>query len=261
MRYLFYFELKKQIRLTVFISFLMICISAAAIYSYEEGFVSLLNESRAQAPALFDAFGISGSLRLLDHIASLLFGFIFPVFGSLLAIFISSRLIPAQIESGEMAYYLSLPLRRYQLIIISAAVVLSCLIIALTVNFSGTLLAAFILKPGELNLSWFIKLNLGLLSLLIFSLGVALMIACVKNDKISSNQLNLIVFIVLFSLSLLGRVKSFPAFFQYLSAYSLWNPQGLSKGILTLNNLVMPLLGGMFLIIGIYHFSKRDLPL
>lgn len=258
---LFSFQLKKQMRLTLLFGFFMAAISVTLILLYNDESGRILDELRAQAPGLFDAFRIHGSVGLLDHMISLQYGFLMPALGSLLAVILSSRLIPAQIETGELGYYLSLPLRRYKLILVKAAVVIACLMAALFMNILAAVLTVVLIKPQTFNLVWFLVLSLDTFLLWLMSAGMAMMIACLAQEQNRSKHLSLLVYFSLFIISMLGQVKSFPGFIKYFSIYSLWNTQTLSTGRILTSSLIMPFIGGIFLAIGIYQFSTRDLPL
>lgn len=261
MRSLFSFQLKKQMRLTLLFGFLMAAISVTLVILYDDESGRVLDELRAQAPGLFDAFRIHGSVGLLDHMISLLYGFLMPALGSLLAVILSSRLIPAQIETGELTYYLTLPLRRYKLILVKAAVVVFCLMAPLFMNMLATVLAALMIKQQTFNVVWFLVLSLDTFLLWLMSAGMAMMIACSAQEQSRSKRLSLLVYSSLFIISMLGQVKSFPNFIKYFSMYTLWNTQTLSAGRILTSSFIMPFIGAIFLAIGIYQFSTRDLPL
>lgn len=261
MRSLFIFQLKKQMRLTLSFGFLMAVISVMLIFLYDESSGRVLDELRAQAPGLFDAFRIHGSVGLLDYMISSLYGFLMPAIGSWLAAILASRLIPRQIETGEMTFYLALPVRRYKLVLVKVLVILACLLITLFMNLTATVLAALLIKPQIFNINWFFGLSMGIFFLWMMSAGMTMMIACSAYEQRSSIRKSLLMYFSLFILSMIGQVRSFPDFLKYLSIYSLWNTQALSTGRILVSSLVMPLTGTIFLLIGIYQFSKRDLPL
>ena len=261
MRSLFSFQLKKQMRLTLFFGLLMAALSVTLIILYDDESGRILDELRAQAPGLFDALRIHGSVGLMDHLISLLYGFFMPTIGSLLAVILSSRLLPAQIETGELTYYLTLPVRRYKLILVKTAVVIICLVTVLFINMLATVLTALLIKPQIFNLNWFFILSLGTFLLWMMSAGIAMMIACSAHEQRRSTRLSLLLYFSLYSISMIGQIRSFPNFLKYFSIYSLWNTKALSTGRILVSSFMMPFIGVIFLLIGIYQFSKRDLPL
>ncbi|NLC33347.1 MAG: ABC transporter permease subunit, partial [Clostridiales bacterium] len=243
MRTLFFFQLKKQLRLALLFGLLMAIFSVTVVFLFDDESGRVLDELRAQAPGIFEAFRIYGSLGLLDYMISLLYGFLIPALGSLLAVIVSSRLLPAQIQTGELTYYLALPVSRYRLVLVKAAVVAACLVIALFINSGVTVLAVMLMKPQAFNLSWFFVLSIGTLFLFLMSTGIAMMIACLAQERQRSNRLSLLVYFSLFILSMIGQVKAFPGFLKYLSIYSLWNTQALLTGRILKSSLLMPLIG------------------
>ncbi|NLD02671.1 MAG: hypothetical protein GX674_05130, partial [Clostridiales bacterium] len=160
-REMFLFQFKKLTRGSVAWGIIMALFSLGAILSFNENSAAALSEARAQVPELFSALKVGGSATLLDHLASLLYGLILPAAGAVMSVRLAERLFPEMIETGEMSFYLSLPVRRGAFALTQGAVLLSCLILSQLTGVLGTIIAAAILKPGELNLLWFLILNLG----------------------------------------------------------------------------------------------------
>ena len=260
-REMFLFQFKKLTRGSVAWGIIMALFSLGAILSFNENSAAALSEARAQVPELFSALKVGGSATLLDHLASLLYGLILPAAGAVMSVRLAERLFPEMIETGEMSFYLSLPMRRGVFALTQGAVLLSCLILSQLTGVLGTSIAAAILKPGELNLLWFLILNLGQLCLWALSAGIALMFACMSDDRRGARSRSALLIGLFYAVAMAGGIYGLPRLISWFSPYSLLDVQSLSKGRFALETLGMPAIGMLCFMIGIRQFNGRDLPL
>ena len=260
-RELFLFQFKKLIRGSVAWGIIMALFSLGAILSFNENSAAALSEARAQVPELFSALKVGGSATLLDHLASLLYGLILPAAGAVMSVRLAERLFPEMIETGEMSFYLSLPMRRGAFALTQGAVRLSGLILSQLTGLLGTIIAAAILKPGEMNLLWFLILNLGQLCLWALSAGIALMFACMSDDRRGARSRAALLIGLFYAVAMVGGIYGLPRLISWFSPYSLLDVQSLSKGRFALETLGMPAIGMLCFMIGIRQFNGRDLPL
>lgn len=261
MQELFFFQIKKYSRLCVLAGLFMALLSLGAMLLFDEQTVVALSEVRASSPEFFSAFRIGSSSTLLDHIASLLHGFILPVLGSLLAIYLAGRLMPDLIERGEMAFYLSLPLHRTSFVLTQGAVLIAALTLTQLLYLGGTMVAALIVQPGALNMLWLVVLGLGQLCLWMLSAGIALMTACAQDERRPARSRAMLWIGVFYLVAMLGNIAEWPGFIRWLSPYSLLDTQSLAKGRFGFATLGMPMAGALCMLVGAGRFSKRDLPL
>ena len=260
-REMFLCQFKKLTRGSVAWGIIMALFSLGAILSFNENSAAALSEARAQVPELFSALKVGGSATLLDHLASLLYGLILPAAGAVMSVRLAERLFPEMIETGEMSFYLSLPMRRGAFALTQGAVLLSCLILSQLTGVLGTIIAAAILKPGELNLLWFLILNLGQLCLWALSAGIALMFACMSDDRRGARFRASLLIGLFYAVAMAGGIYGLPRLISWFSPYSLLDVQSLSKGRFALETLGMPAIGMLCFLIGIRQFNGRDLPL
>lgn len=240
---------------------LMGLVSLLAVITYTEEHVALLSEARAQAPGLFAALGIGGSSTLLDHTASLLHGFLYPLMGSLLAVHLACKLFPALIETGEMSHYLALPIRRSQLAWTHALTMFFCLLLSALAAMALSLMILTALRPGQINLPWMAALWLGQLCLWILSGGAALMAASGRDEQRGTGGRALALIGCFALIAMLGRAGDVPSFLAWLSPYSLFEPQNLAKGRVGLEFAGMAAISLLCVLIGVRRFATRDLPL
>jgi len=260
-RVLFSFQLKKQLGITLLFAAAASLLSAGAVLLYEEQHVLALADARAQSPALFAALGVGGSASLLQHLGALLYGFMLPVLGTVLGAVLAARLMAAQVETGEMAYWLALPQRRAAHALSQWGVLMACLAIFTVVPALVAAVAAMVFKPGALQVPWFAQLNLGLLGLYLASGSLGMMLSCGMDERRRARRLALLLSGLLLVIGLAGRVREVPGFVRWLSFYSLFDVPALTAGRMEGMLLILPGLAAVFLLAGMRWFSGRDLPL
>lgn len=258
---LFAFQMKKRLFFSLLGGLLMGLFCAASLLVYDEHSIAQLTELRAAAPFPSALLGLSGSANLVDHLRSLCYGFLLPLLGFAFVIAIARRLIAGQVETGEMAYYLALPLRRSTLVLLQALVLFCCTLLMVLAQAAVCALAAFLLKRGELNLPWFLWLNLGLLVQLLLTGGIALMFSCTHDEARPAGRAAWLLALFFFLISLLSRPQQMPGFLRYAGLYSLVDLQALSTGRPDLLSVAPLLFALLCLLFGIRRFSRRDLAL
>ncbi len=255
------YQLKKQLPWLLLWCLAALLLSAGAVSIYDAYTIEQLSNARAQSPFLFAAMGIFGSATLSNHLASLLYGLVLPVLGSALAIRLAARMTAGKLETGEMAYYLALPLRRSAIGLVQAVVVASGLLLFVLAATAGGVAAAAWLKPGELNMAWYLYMNAGLFLMLCMSAGLALAVALGSDEAAHARRIAGMLFLLFFVLHALSRPGQMPGWLAYLSWYSLYDPQALSTGRLSPVQLLMVPVAQLFLAIGLRRFASRNLPL
>lgn len=255
------FQVKKQLPWLLMWCLAALLLCAGAVSIYDDYTVEQLSNARAQGTFLFSAMGILGSATLSNHLASLLYGLLLPVLGSALAICLSARMTAGKLETGEMAYYLALPLRRSTVALVQAAVVGAGLLLFVLSAVAGGVAAAAWLKPGELSIVWFFWMNAGLFLMLCMSAGLALAVSLGSDEAARARRLAGLLFLVLFVVYAISRPGQMPAWLRYFSWYSLYDPQALSTGRLSPAYLLMLPVSLLLLLIGLRRFASRNLPL
>lgn len=258
---LFLFQMKRHAPFAVLMGVLMSLLAFGAALLYTEETVAALSEARAQAPVLFAAFGIGGSTALLDHMASLLHGFLFPVLGFAMAARLAALLFPVLIESGEISHYLALPIRRAGFAQVQGLVLLGCQAISVLISTIGTWLSSLLPGHGQVNLLWLLTLSFGQLCLWTFSGGAALMVAAGRDEKRGTAARILLLVLAFYLVKMVSLIPAVPRVLALLTPYSLFHAQALAKGRLEPEVLILPLLGLCLFLIGSRRFAKRDLPI
>lgn len=255
------FEIKRLLPMSLFFTFMMLLLTAGAAMLFSEANVQALSEARAKAPFFFQALGLQGSATLTQHLSSLLYGFLLPLLGGLYVIFLSSRLVADKVETGEMAYYLALPIGRVGFALTQCLVLLTSLIILTALHSLGGVVACTLLAPGRLQIGPYLWLNLGFWLTMSMTGGLAMLINFRADERRHANRAALLLGAFFGMLCMLGRPHQMPDYTQFMSFYSLFDFAGLAQGRLDFRGLLMPVVTLAFMLAGLRVFSKRELPL
>lgn len=190
-----------------------------------------LQAMAASMPDVFAAFGMDAAgATLTEFLANYLYGFLLVVFPMVLLLLLCHRLVARPMERGSMAYLLSCPSRRAQVILTQAAVLLlSLLAVALYVTGLYTALSAAMF-PGELEVGRFLLLNTGLLGLYVFLSGVCFLAACLWGGGKLALGVGAGVCIASLLLQMVSRVGEKFEFLKYATPLTLFDPAALVAG-------------------------------
>ena len=198
-------------------------------------------------PDLFAAFGmLNVGTTLLEFVSGYLYGVLFIAFPGVFIIILTNRLAARYVDNGSMAYLLAAPVKRRRIMLTQAVFLLLCLLVM--VGFVTGLILAFgeMLFPGELDIPAFLRLNAGLLGLLIFFGGACFCASCFCNES-----------------KMLSRVGDKFEFLRYATPLTLFDVDGLCAGDAKawLGCAALYAAGIACTVIGIVRFDRRDLPL
>ncbi len=261
MKTLLGFHLRRQLPLVIVAALLMAGLHLGAALLYDEGTVEAFSQARGQAPYLFSALGVLGSATLTQHLSSLLYGFLLPLMGGLVAAAIASRLIAGKLETGEMSHYLALPVRRGSLALTLWAVLMLSMVGLSILSAALGIAVSQLLRPTQLQIGWFLWLNLGLWLVYVLTGGLCFLLSCLSETQRSASRRAVLFFLFLLLLALLARPREMPAFLKYLSPYSAFDHAGLAVGRLAPEGLLMPLIGLLLSLAGLRAFTARELSL
>ena len=135
--------------------------------------------------------------------------------------------------------------------------VLSCYSTALIIFVSNFMF------EGEMEISKFLLLNLGLFILEIFLSTLCFMFACLFSELKFSIGLGAGLGMIFFLVQMLSQTSEDIEFLKYLTPLTLFNPESLvafeTKSFICLSILLSSAI--VFFVIAIFRFKKRDLSL
>lgn len=260
MVHLYRFHLKRHARgaLLLAVAFMLLC--TGAVLLFDEGTIALLSEARANNAPLAAALGLGSSEWLVTHLASLVYGLLLPLIGSLYAMRLSAMLIADKIETGEVAHYLALPIRREQFVFSQTLVLLTCLLFPVFGALLGGYGAALAFKPGAvIHPAGILWLSAGLYAVMVLFGCLGLMLSCGAVERRVMVLAGTFICLLLFALGLLAQPLGLPEQLRYLSFYWLYAPQALAVGRPAPALAALPLVSLLFVLIGSWRFATRDL--
>lgn len=215
-------------------------------------------------PELFSAFGMADvGTTLLEFVTGYLYGMLLVAFPGVFIIILSNRLVSKYIDNGSMAYLLAVPEKRVKIALTQCIFLIICLVVLVGYVTGLIVVTGEALFPGELEIEAFLKVNVGLLGLLIFFAGACFCASCFCNESKTSSTISTAVVVYSILVQMISQVGDKFEKVKYATPLTLFDVEGLGAGNSEAWVLCAVLYAAGFLLmgIGIIRFSKRDLPL
>ena len=221
-----------------------------------------INALAESMPEFFAAFGMQNpGVTLLDFLINYLYGFILIVIPFIYIIIMCFKLVAKHIEKGSMSYLLNTNYSRQSIITTQAFVLLlGVLVLVLYPTVLIALLSHFMFE-GELDLSKFIAVNVGLLFLECFLAGMCFFFTCLFSELKYSVGLGAGLGFVFFLVQMLSQVNEDIEFLKYFTPLTLFQPKEIAENeqseLLCVG--ILGVLAVCFFVVGSWGFRKRDL--
>lgn len=215
-------------------------------------------------PQIFAAFGmLNVGATLLDFISSYLYGMLFIAFPAVYIIILANRLVAKYVDNGSMAYLLAVPEKRRRIVTTQCAFLVFSLVVMVAYITGLILVTEQILFPGEMDTAAFIRVNVGLLGLLVFLAGVCFCASCVFNESKTSTGIGTAIVVYAILAQMISRVGEKFENVKYATPLTLFDIDGLSAGDgqAWLMCGVLYGVGILLMLVGIGRFCRRNLPL
>lgn len=173
------------------------------------------------------------------------------------------KLVSKYMEKGSMAYLLNTHYSRSEIIVTQLVVLLSGVILLVLYAVALIIICSEIMFEGKLEIEKFLVLNFGLASLEIFLASMCFLFACLFNEMKFSVGLGAGIGLGFFLIQMLSQVNEDIEFLKYFTPLTLFDAEKIMEydwvGFAYVG--ILWLLAGIFFMIGIMGFKKRDLPL
>ncbi len=189
-------------------------------------------EMMAQSmPQLFAAFGmLEAGKTLTQFLANYLYGFLYIVFPMVFTVLASVRLVARWIDSGAAAYLLAAPVGKRRIAITQMAALAVVPFVCTAWAFGFCVLAAQVMFPGQLDVSAFLRLNVGLLCLQLMFAGVCFLASCVFHDARMAAGVGAGICTTFVLVQMLSEVSDTFNWLRYCTPLSLFDQQALLAG-------------------------------
>lgn len=215
-------------------------------------------------PQLFEAFGMADvGTTLLEFVSSYLYGLLYVAFPGVFIIILNNRLIAKYVDNGSMAYLLAVPEKRRKIVMTQAAFLFLSLVLLVVYVTALVWGIGQVLFPGELDIPGFIRVNVGLLGMLVFFGGACFCASCFFNESKNASAVSTAVVVYSILLQMISQVGDKFENVKYATPLTLFDVSGLGAGDKQAMSMcaVLYAAGLLLAAVGIVRFSKRDLPL
>lgn len=162
-----------------------------------------------------------------------------------------------------MAYLLAVPAKRWKIMMTQCIFMLVSLLVIVIYVTCLILVVSEVLFPGEMETAAFIRINVGLLGMLVFFGGACFCASCFSNESKTSSAVSTAIVVYSVLVQMISQVGDKFEKVKYATPVTLFDIDGLSAGDGKAWMMcgILYLAGFLLMGIGIIRFSKRDLPL
>lgn len=213
---------------------------------------------------VLNAFGfkvVSGSL--LEFLTSYLYGFIFLIFPLIIEMVVAHRVIARHVDKGSMAYILSTPNDRKRIALTQMFFLEACVFLMVVYITLIEIICSEIAISGLLDIPRLLYVNLGLFLMHSALAGICFFASCIANESKTSLSIGIGVSVTFYVIQMLANMGDKLSFLKYLTIFTLFQPNDVLEGKNTvlLNFGILAFISIVGYGVGVYKFSKRDLPL
>jgi ABC-2 type transport system permease protein len=252
-------------------NWLIFMIFVAILFMYMSIMVSMYDPDNVDAMAqmyemipegIMDAFGYGGTATdLVSFISLYFYGFIVLLFPLIYCIIMANRLVAAHVDRGSMAYLLSTPNTRVKIVTTQAVFMAGSIILLLIINAGIGLGFSEIIFPGEMDIPAYLLLNLVTVLFTLAISSICFFFSCIFNEAKYSLAFGAGIPILFFVINMLRNISDKYEWLQYLTIYTLYNPEGIITGetaVLPIS-LVFVAMALVLYSAGVIIFSRRNL--
>lgn len=255
-------EMKGSIRLLLLLAAVITMYVAIIIGMYNPDMMAMLDGIWEAMPELMASVGMSpGATSLLGFMISYLYGFILLIFPMAFCILRGNALIAKYIDKGSMAWLVAAPVKRRAVAFTQMASLISGILLLVVYSTALELVCTAISFRDELDTAKLLKLNAGLLCLLLFIGGICFLSSCVFSDTRYSVGFGAGIPALMFVLQMLANVGGEAEKAKYFTFFTLFDPTGVAAGNSgAMAGTFVLLVGAVVLYaLGVVVFSKKDL--
>ena len=255
-------EMKGSLKLLALLAAIITLYVPVIIGMYKPELMAMLDGFVAFMPQLMAAVGMkAGATNLLGFMTSYLYGFVLLIFPMVFCILRANGLIAKYVDRGSMVTLAAAPVKRGAIARTQMAALMSGILILVLYSTALEFLCAEISFPGALAASDLLRMNAGLLCLLLFIGGVCFLASCAFSDARRSLGFGAGVPVLMYVLQMLANMGGAAEKAKYFTFFTLFDPNGLAAGSTGAVAGTAALLVGGFVLyaLGIHIFSRKDL--
>lgn len=212
---------------------------------------------------LLKAMGFSAAVTdLTGYLANWLYGMLMFAFPMVYCIILGNKLVAKTVDSGSMAYLLSSPNSRVNIIVTQGVYALLSVTMLFAALFGVGTLASGAIFPGLLDTQAYLKLNVTTMLVNMLVMMITFFFSCLFNDTKLSLGFGAGIPIAFLLMNMLGGVSQDAEILKQLSIYGLYDPVEIVRGAevlglnLSLTAVIIVLFASSVLV-----FRRKRLPL
>ncbi|MDP4094031.1 MAG: ABC transporter permease subunit [Bacillota bacterium] len=255
-------EMKASNKLLIIFIYILTIYILSMVFLYDPQKSSIMDDMAKSMPGVMKAFGmVAGTGSLVGFIASYLYGFIILMFPIVFIIILANKLVAGYVDRGSMAYLLATPNKRVKLALTQALCLWVNIVMLTAYATIALIICSALLHPGLLNIGKAIMLNLILMVLHLAVSGICFFASCISNDTKRSFTIGAGVPIIFYLIQAVANMGGKLADLKYFTLYSLFSPNDIIAGKSQIAQvLVLAVVAVVFYALGIFIFSKKDVP-
>ena len=206
-------------------------------------------------------------VNLTDFAANYFYRFLVQIFLIIHVTILPIRLVVKQVDDGTMSYLLSTKVSRFKVIFTKAMYMIISLF-AMSVVLTGIAILVSVTKfpVGELDIFAFLSLNLATFLVATAMAAIVFFFSSIMNQTSHATFSGAGILLIFFIFSLIEKIGHGKGFYGLLGKFSIFRflqAREIVAGEINMyvNDSWLLLIIAVFLGMGIYFFSKRDLPL
>ena len=182
-------------------------------------------------PQMFAAFGMADvGTTLLEFVTGYLYGILLIAFPGVYIIILTNRLVAKYVDNGSMAYLLAVPDKRRKIVLTQGIFLLLTLVLMTAYCTALILAVGKMLFPGEMDTAGFLRVNAGLLGLLVFFGGACFCASCICNESKNSSAISTAVVVYSILVQMISQAGEKFENVKYATPLTLFDVDGLSAG-------------------------------
>ena len=214
-------------------------------------------------PELFNAFGMSSpGSTLLEFVGNYLYGFILVAFPIIFIVLLVNRLIVRYVDRGSMAYLLSTPNKRVNIILTQLFMLVFGLLLLVCYVTIFVIICGNLMFDEGIEISTFLILNVGLCLLLLFFVGVNFLSACIFQETKKATGIGAGISIFFLLVQMLSQAGDSIDWLQYATPMTLFQPNAIiAQEPYLASYMALGIMALVMFVVGVIVFKRKDLSL
>ena len=261
---LFKKEIKSNYILLLIFSAVLTVYGSMIVAMFEPKMSESLKAMAESMPDIFAAFGMKEvGATLMEFITGYLYNMLYIAFPSVFLIILANRLVAKYVDNGSMAYLLAVPDKRRRIISTQAVFLIGCLFLMVAYITGLILFTSHMMFPGKLDTADFLRVNVGLLGLLVFLGGICFLFSCLFNETRLSTSIGTGIVVYSILAQMLARVGDKFEVLKYATPLTLYDLEGLiaMEQSAWIGCAILYAGGLLSIVVGCAVFTKRNLPI